>query len=220
MSFDVGFAGTLSAPHVAPSPVPVRRTHAPTAIVGHGPHSPQRPLLEDFVRREFLTHFGARIKHFMPELLALNGADHTIRAVVGCRAAAAEPLFLETYTRQPIEEVLALRNGFWVPRERIVEIGSLACRNAKAAIEIVRALVPHLLNAGFSWVVFTGADTVMNVFRYLELSPRPLCPADPRLLGAARDDWGTYYDHDPQVMAGRIQDGAFASHPLAARRRQ
>ena len=220
MSFDVCFDRTPAAPHVAPPLVIGRGTATEATIVAHGADSPQRALLEDFVRREFLTHFGARIKQFMPELLALHGADRTIRAVVGCRAAATEPLFLETYTRQPIEEVLAVRNGFWVPRERIVEIGSLACRNAKAAIEIVRALVPHLLNAGFSWVVFTGADTVMNVFRYLELSPRPLCPADARLLGDARNDWGTYYDHNPQVMAGRIQDGVFASHPLAARRRQ
>lgn len=220
MSFDVCFDRTPTAPHVAPPLVIRRGTATEATIVAHGADSPERALLEDFVRREFLTHFDARITQFMPELLALHGADRTIRAVVGCRAAATERLFLETYTRQPIEEVLAVRNGFWVPRERIVEIGSLACRNAKAAIGIVRALVPHLLNAGFSWVVFTGADTVMNVFRYLELSPRPLCPADARLLGDAQNDWGTYYDHNPQVMAGRIQDGVFASHPLAARRRQ
>jgi hypothetical protein len=48
----------------------------------------------------------------------------------------------------------------------------------------------------------------MNVFRYLELAPQPLCAADPMLLGEARHDWGTYYDHAPQVMAGRIRDGA------------
>jgi hypothetical protein len=219
MSFDACFDGAPAA-----FPVTLPRVHdrqtTPAPIVGYGPHSPQRVLLEDFVRREFLTHFGARIKQFMPELLALHGADRAIRAVVGCRAAATERLFLETYTRQPIEEVLAAGNGFWVPRERIVEIGSLACRNAKAAVEIVRALVPYLLNAGYSWVVFTGADTVMSVFQHLKLTPRPLCPADPLLLGDARHDWGTYYDHNPHVMAGRIQDGVFASHPLAARRRQ
>ena len=219
MSFEVCFDVTSAPASFVPPLVLTHRT-AMAAIINHGPDSPQRALLEDFVRQEFFAHFGARIKHFMPELLALHGADHAIRAVVGCRAAATEPLFLETYTRQPIEEVLAARNGFWVPRERIVEIGSLACRNAKAAIEIVRALVLHLLNAGFSWVVFTGADTVMNVFRYLELSPHPLCAADAHLLGDARHDWGTYYDHDPHVMAGRIQDGVFASHPLAPRRRQ
>jgi hypothetical protein len=129
-------------------------------------------------------------------------------------------LFLETYTREPIEIALASSNGFFVPRERIVEIGSLACRNGTAAVAIVRALVPYLLRAGFTWVVFTGADTVMNVFRYLGLSPRALCPADPLLLGEARHDWGTYYDHAPQVMAGRIADGLAAARTRATGRAQ
>jgi hypothetical protein len=178
----------------------------------HDRRSPQRAALEEFVRREFLEHFGARVRHFMPELLALHDAHHAIRAVVGCRAAGAERLFLETYTRQPIETALATLNGFWVPRERIVEIGSLACRNAASAIAIVRALVPHLLATGFSWVVFTGADTVMNVFRHLGLAPRVLCAANAELLGAARHDWGSYYDHHPHVMAGPIRDGVLATY--------
>jgi len=191
-----------------------------TGLVSHGRFSPRRPAIEDFVRREFFVHFGARIRHFMPELLGLHAADGSIRAAVGCRSAAGEPLFLETYTRAPIEAALAAHTGFSVPRGRIVEIGSLACHNATAAIAIIRALVPHLLQAGFTWVVFTGADTVMNVFHYLGLAPRALCPADPLLLGEARHDWGTYYEHNPHVMAGRIRDGVFAAHPRATRKPQ
>jgi hypothetical protein len=219
MSFEPCLDSTPAA-LVTPPLSYVRGSTAAAGLVRHGPHAPQRALIEEFVRREFRTHFGARIRHFMPELLALHGKDGVVRAAVGCRAAEAERLFLETYTREPIEIALAKRNGFWVPRERIVEIGSLACRSAAAAIAIIRELVPHLLGAGYSWVVFTGADTVMNVFHYLGLAPRELCPADPLLLGAARHDWGTYYDHDPHVMAGRIEAGASAFHPLGARRPQ
>lgn len=189
----------------------VLRTFDPARLVSHGPRAPQRAQLEDFVRREFFAHFGAHIRNFMPELIGLHDQHGSIRAVVGARSAAAEPLFLETYTRGPIELTLASVNGFFVPREQIVEIGSLACRSATAAIAIVRALVPHLLRAGFTWVVFTGADTVMNVFRHLGLMPRELCPADPLLLGDARHEWGTYYDHSPRVMAGRIADGTRAN---------
>jgi hypothetical protein len=219
MSFNPCFESAPSAALVDAATI-LEPAVKPLGLVAHGPFSLQRARLEEFVRREFFTHFGARIRHFMPELLAVHGHDGSIRAVVGCRAAAAERLFLETYTREPIELVLAARNGFFVPRERIVEIGSLACRNAAAAIAIVRALVPHLLRAGFSWVVFTGADTVMNVFRHLGLEPAALCEANPRLLGDARHDWGTYYDHNPQVMAGRIADGARARATRASRRPQ
>ena len=218
MSFDAAleFTATLS-----PASLPTRRRTLGTEVAAlerHDRASKQRAPLESYIRDEFLAHFGAHVCHFMPELIALRDVDGAVRAVVGCRAAAAEPLFLETYTREPIEAALARRNGFFVPRERIVEIGSLACRNATAAIAIVRALVPHLLQSGFTWVVFTGADTVMNVFRYLGLSPRELCRADAALLGDARHEWGSYYDHDPHVMAGRIEDGLRACSPQAVRR--
>lgn len=225
MSFDSSYDAT-PATSAAPPPIPnpyfasTRPATSTPALTCHGRYSPERHLLEDFVRREFLAHFGARIRHFMPELLALHGPEGAIRGVVGCRPAAGEPLFLETYTREPIESVLAARNGFLVPRERIVEIGGLACRGATAAIAIVRALVPHLLNAGFTWVVFTGADTIMNVFRHLGLAPLELCAADPALLGSARHDWGTYYEHDPRVVAGRIADGFKTAQTRLARKPQ
>lgn len=220
MSFDAALDFTAT-PSLA-SPAPKQRTVGTeiAALERHDGASMQRAPLESFIRDQFLAHFGARVCHFMPELLALRDVDGAVRAVVGCRAAAVEPLFLETYTREPIEVTLARRNGFLVSRERIVEIGSLACRNATGAVAIVRALVPHLIQAGFAWVVFTGADTVMNVFRHLGLSPRALCPADPKLLGDARYEWGSYYDHDPHVMAGRIEDGLRACTPRAARRAQ
>jgi hypothetical protein len=119
-------------------------------------------------------------------------------------------LFLETYTIRPVEALIAERVGIAVPRAEIVEVGSLACRNGRAATEIVLALVPALIEAGFTWVVFTGADTVRNVFRRLRLVPHALCAADETLLGAARRDWGSYYDHNPVVMAGRIAEGLAA----------
>lgn len=176
-------------------------------LVCHTQRSPRRAEIETFVREQFLAHFDARVKRFMPELLALHDAAGAIRAVVGCRSAAHERLFLEVYTGEPIEVALARRLGIEVPRAQIVEIGSLACRSGRAAVQIVRSLVPVLLAAGFSRVVFTGASTVMNVFRFLHLSPRILCRADQALLGEARHDWGTYYDHDPHVMTGLLREG-------------
>jgi hypothetical protein len=184
--------------------------------VAHARGTPQRRRLEDFVRREFEAHFGAHVKHFMPLLLALHDAAGNARAVVGCRSAESEELFLETYTRVPIEVALERRLGVRVARHEIVEVGGLACRDARAAFDVVGALIPYLLGAGFSWVVLTGADTVKNVFRRLGLAPTVLCTADPELLGPDRNDWGSYYEHHPEVMAGRLRDGQAALRAAAA----
>ena len=87
MSFDPCYA-TRPAPAVDVLP-PALRFPLTTGLVSHGPCSPQRSSVEEFVRREFLTHFGARLRQFMPELLGLHGPDGSIRH---CNRALAELL--------------------------------------------------------------------------------------------------------------------------------
>ena len=56
---------------------------------------------------------------------------------------------------------------------------------------MVEALIPFLLGAGFTWVVFSGTDTVKDVLRRMTLAPTVLCRANPGLLGEAHEDWGS-----------------------------
>ena len=176
-------------------------------LIEHPRGSPRRADVEAFIRDEFRRFFGATIAEFMPSLVALHGPDGELRAAAGYRGAESGKLFLEMYTRRPIEGVIAERLGVDVPRAQIVEVGSLVSRGGRAAMDIIRALVPALIRAGFTWVVFTGANTVRNVFQRLDLAPFALCAADKTLLGEAQHAWGTYYDHHPIVMTGRIADG-------------
>jgi hypothetical protein len=204
----------------APSISGPRRAHCVPAghsntLSAHSRASGERARLEAFISREFQEHFGARVQHFMPVLVGLYNADRSVSAVVGCRSAAEERLFLEAYTREPVEKLMARKLGVSVKREEIIEVGSLACTSGYAATSIVRALVPYFIGAGFSWVVFTAADTVMNVFRRLSLEPQFLCEADRSMLGDEADAWGAYYDHHPMVMAGCLVDGMSALDGVA-----
>jgi hypothetical protein len=202
----VGFPknrGYSGSPSVSRFGTPDRQAR----LTAYGPDTRGRGCIEQFIREEYLAHFDARITAFMPTLLAAHEPDGAVRAAVGFRCAAHTPLFLETYTHRPIEQVIATTLGVDVPREAIVEVGNLACRNGRAAMELVTALVPALLDRAYAWVVFTGADTVRNVFKHLKLQPQALCIANKALLGAAQLDWGSYYDHHPVVMAGRLLDG-------------
>jgi len=177
-------------------------------LATHDCGSARRARIEDFIRREFREHFGARLESFMPVLVGLHDSHGEVLGAVGCRGAAGHKLLLETYTDAPIETVISERFGTDVRREQIVEVGSLACRNGRVAIAMVQALVPYLLANGYTWVAFTGADTVRRVFERLRLRPQELCVADnSRLTESQRASWGTYYDHDPKVMAGRLFDG-------------
>lgn len=193
-----------------------RDAGAQSHLIRHRVSSTARRQVEEFIAREYRRHFAAELGEFMPTLVSLHGADGKLRAAAGYRSAAVESLFLEIYTNAPIEEAIRLQTGVDVPRSEIVEVGSLACTGGRAAMEIVTALVPALIADGFSWVAFTGADTVRNVFRRLNLKPVSLCIANKAMLGERRREWGSYYDHNPVVMAGRIADGVAALGSRAA----
>lgn len=203
------------AESIALSPSARAATHATAArqsdlqarLVVHDGSTPLRDEVEAFIAEEYLDHFDAHLDAFMPNLISLHDEAGKLKAAVGYRAAGTGRLFLEAYTNGPIEQVLHKQSGIDVPREEIVEVGSLACTSGRWAMEIVRALVPALIEAGFSWVAFTGADTVRNVFRRLDLKPISLCIANKTVLGDATRKWGSYYEHNPVVMAGRIIDG-------------
>ena len=178
----------------------------------HGIDSPWRAAIEALVQREFRRHFDADIREFMPHFVSLHDTTGDILAVVGCRSAATQALFLEVYADRPIENLICEQTAEPVHRSEIVEIGSLVCRDARAGIALIRALVPFLVKHGFEWVTFTGADTVVRMLRSLNLLPLALCIADRERLGAAQSAWGSYYEHDPVVMAGRLRDGLSFLH--------
>jgi hypothetical protein len=173
----------------------------------HTTYSPRRRAVEGFVRDAYRRHFAADVAHFMPQLLSLDDARGELRAAVGYRDAATAPLFLEHYTDGPVERLVSRAAGRLVGRGQIVEIGGLACRHPRAALVLVAAVMPYLLECGFAWAVFTGADTIQRVLTRMRLFPIAICSAEPQKIGAERHRWGSYYDHDPRVFAGRLSEG-------------
>jgi hypothetical protein len=54
-------------------------------------------------------------------------------------------------------------------------------------------------------VVFTATQELIRIFTKLGLPLLALAKADPARLGEEAGSWGTYYDTQPIVVAGRIQ---------------
>ena len=64
---------------------------------------------------------------------------------------------------------------------------------------------PNSDESGYEWVVFTATQELIGIFTKLGLPLLALAKADPARLGSAADDWGSYYDAAPVVVAGRIR---------------
>ncbi|HZX30480.1 MAG TPA: thermostable hemolysin [Rhodocyclaceae bacterium] len=166
--------------------------------------SPRRAGTEDFIRTCFSRHYGARIPSFAPNLTLLENAGGIV-AATGWRCAGDEPLYLENYLDEPIENAVARLAGQPVPRESIAEAAHLASHRAGASLDVILTLARHLDRLGFEWVTFTATRTLVGIFARLGLPLLSLASANPARLGPQAAAWGSYYDTEPIVVAGRIR---------------
>ncbi|WP_404710140.1 thermostable hemolysin [Sphingomonas sp. MMS24-J13] len=161
-------------------------------------HAAIRSLIQD----RYATAHDASPAGAYPSYLTI-GSPEKPQAVLGFRSAGAEPLFLERYLDQPIEEVLTARLARPVPRGRIVELGDHASHRPGATIALWReAAVTLASQADIAVAVLTRPMRTM--FQRLDLELVELAPARIEAMGDAARHWGRYYETDPLLCAGDI----------------
>lgn len=175
---------------------------------------PGRREIEAFVRGVYRARYGADVRQFAPVLVCLRDPAGPVVAAAGYRAADREPLFLERYLPAAVETLLATHRLAAPPRARIVEVGHLAAGRAGEGRRLISLIGPHLSAQGFQWAVCTLTRELRHLLVRLGLAPLVLGPADPAWLGAEAAHWGSYYEHEPVVLAGRLQP---ALHPIERR---
>lgn len=170
----------------------------------HAAQDVERAGVERFIHEVYRERYGARVQHYAPVLVSLRNEEGEIIAAAGYRVADSAPLFLERYLSQPVETLIDRDATQRVARTRIVEVGHLSAVQAGAGKRLIHLMGPHLAGLGLEWVVSTLTQELQHLFVRLGITPLALGVADPALLGAAAADWGSYYDHRPVVVTGRI----------------
>ncbi len=174
-------------------------------VVGCG--HPERASLERFIASCFLRGYGAVITHFADTLLGLRGADGEWLAALGYSLPAHRETFIEQYLDAPLERAVAEALGERVERATVAEVGNMAATSPGMGRLLIALATRHLHETGFEFVVFTATRALSNSFSRLGLRPFPVAPADPARLRDGDGNWGSYYHHNPVVMAGRIANG-------------
>ncbi len=157
--------------------------------------------VEDFIISTYAKAYGAKIGVHYPILMSVRNEAGNILAALGFRYATNNPLFLEQYLSHPVEEILD------APRSTIAEIGNLASSGGGASVFLFAALSAYLNGKGQSHAVITGTNFIEKRLRALGLKPTRLAAANPDLLLHKDENWGTYYDTDPHVLAGQVDSG-------------
>lgn len=170
----------------------------------HDADSPGRAEVERFAARVYRERFGAELREFAPQLVSLHDLHGERVAVAGYRPALAGALFLERYLPAPVQALLPAREGRAARREQIVEVGHLCTTRAGEGRRLVGLLATHLAAQGYEWVVSTLTLELRNLMLRMGVTPLALGVADPAVLGAQAGRWGSYYEHRPLVLAGRL----------------
>jgi hypothetical protein len=183
----------------------------------HREDDPARLEVEDFIRRVYATRYGAQINSFAPVLVSLRD-DDGITAAAGYRAASRGPLFLERYLDAPIESLLSAQADAPSTRDDIVEVGHLAAARPGEGRRLIYLLAPQLTSQGFRWVASTLTKELRHLFIRIGITPLALGTASRSALGADANQWGSYFDHGPVVLAGHLQRASLqlARRPLTA----
>lgn len=191
---------TVSVP--TPEAARTRRAASPT-LCTHAPGDPRREEVEDFIRHVYAARYGANVRGFAPVLVSLREGTQLV-AAAGYRMGS-QPLFLERYLDEPVEALLARHGARPQARESIAEVGHLAATRAGEGRRLVLMLGPHLAQHRVEWVVSTLTQELRLLFSRMGVEPLVLGTADPTRLGSTEvEDWGSYYDHRPTVLAGHL----------------
>lgn len=174
---------------------------------------PQRERVEHYIGERFAASHGARISHFLPQLLSVGQGEQCC-AAVGLAAAGEGPLFAEQYLDAPIERLIAERVGAATTRQSIVEIGNLVSTWRGGSLLLFVVLSELVDRLGFRYALFTATPEVERGLARLGYAPVVLAPADPTRLADRGANWGRYYQRGPRVMYGE------APPAIAAARRK
>jgi hypothetical protein len=172
--------------------------------------------LRSFVDETYRRAYGSRRAAVFEEYLSTGNTNN---AALGYRRAGAEPLFLEAYLDDPIENLVSAALSRPVARDAIVEIGNLAANNAWSMIALW-GKAANDLGGTSEVVVATLTAPLRRTFARIGVPVHQLMRADPAKLGPLAADWGSYYAQDPRVCAGPIAEGQQALANFMAKRRR
>jgi Thermostable hemolysin len=177
-----------------------------------------RSAVEDEIRKVYWDRYAARLSSFPSVLLAEVSPSGVIECAAGIRFGFQE-LFSECYLDQPAEQALSHRFGRAVNRDGVVEVCNLVATTSGRSLSFIRRLIEFVEMADAEWALFTATRTLRRLLQRSGLHMTELTCAKRSQIDNP-DDWGSYYEHDPRVVAVS-QDMAFtcerpncASNPI------
>ncbi|HEY4918666.1 MAG TPA: thermostable hemolysin [Xanthobacteraceae bacterium] len=158
-----------------------------------------RGAVEAAIRTRYWRDYQAALRTWPATLVADVSASGRVECAAGIRFGG-QMLFAEHYLDRPVELALRRETGEAVERERIVEVCHLVAPRAGCALSFVRRLIDFICAADADWAIFTATRPLRRLLARNRMDMVELACADGGRVPDP-DYWGSYFDHDPRVMA-------------------
>ena len=142
----------------------------------------------------------------MPAFMVLTVENEMI-ASCGFRVAEDEPLFLEQYLDTDADVLVSQTFNTKIKRSQLIEFGQLSSFTRSTSPLHFLLMVETLVSLGYKWCIFTAIGPLHALMKRLGLYPTLIAEANPNNIPNVEHTWGTYYKHQPRIMAGNLQQG-------------
>ncbi len=164
-----------------------------------------RAEVQRYIASKFESSYGASLTEFLPLLLTLRCADKLSASAGISLGTSSRSFFLEQYLDAPIESELGRLCTEALSRDQIVEVGNLVSTTLGSSRLMFVILASVLKQAGFDWMVFTATKPLLDSLGKLGFHTQVIAEAKPARIGERLSaQWGSYYENQPQVVAGRL----------------
>jgi hypothetical protein len=150
--------------------------------------------IKSFITNIFFEKHHAKVNYFQDNFLVIS-ENFKILAVIGYKMAEKNVLLIESYTNTPVDKLL---NN--ITRDKIIEVGNLSSVGSGLGQIIISSLVAFLSEQDYHWLFLTAPEKILNTMKKIGLSFTVVSEANKSDVSNP-DDWGTYYDNKPYVIA-------------------
>lgn len=160
-----------------------------------------RSVVEDEIRKLYWKRYNAVLQTFAQTIVADLSQTGMIRCAAGLRFGH-ETFLSQYYIDPPLEQLLGDRVASAVSRDQLVEVCHLASPGPGRSLPFVQSLIEVLRAMDAEWAIFTATRPLRNLLQRGGLSMVELGRADSCRVPDPHS-WGSYFEHDPRVMAVR-----------------
>lgn len=175
-----------------------------SAALNLQPAGHRRDEVLNFIQQQFKACFNAEVQDDTADLYRVTDANNDLVAAFGVRRDP-ETFFVRHYTGDVLN-ALTSSMGPQVGPDNVMELNHLSAARPVVLCTLAPMIAHYFHAQGVRFMVCCATARMQAFFARKNLAPVKIAPATAvQLPEGQQNAWGTYYEHQPSVVASDLQ---------------